>query len=95
MLAKAVKRPGVVISTACLLIAFSLGLIPYLGSEFSPTTDEGAFSISFSLPPGTLLGTTDEMVRRVEQLVGRRSRSSSLSTLGPGQGEARGGVWAS
>ncbi|MGI6035127.1 MAG: efflux RND transporter permease subunit [Limnochordia bacterium] len=69
VLEKAVARPGLVILTACLLILFSFKLIPYLGSEFSPTTDEGEFSISFSLPPGTLLETTDEMVRRVEQLV--------------------------
>ena len=51
VLASAVRRPGVVIFTACLLILFSLGLIPYLGSEFSPTTDEGEFSISFSFLP--------------------------------------------
>ncbi len=91
VLAKAVKRPGVVISTACLLIAFSLGLIPYLGSEFSPTTDEGAFSISFSLPPGTLLGTTDEMVRRVEQLVRETVPELESINARAGSGGGQGG----
>ncbi|MGI6558772.1 MAG: efflux RND transporter permease subunit [Limnochordia bacterium] len=91
VLASAVRRPGVVIFTACLLILFSLGLIPYLGSEFSPTTDEGEFSISFSLPPGTLLGTTDEMVRRVEQLVREMVPELQYINARAGSGGGQGG----
>ena len=44
----------------------SMGLFRFVGSEFFPKSDEGAFSISVEMPPGTRLEVTDGVVKKVE-----------------------------
>jgi HAE1 family hydrophobic/amphiphilic exporter-1 len=48
---------------------FSLCLIPLVGVEFSPASDQGRFRVSIELPQGALLGDTDAVTRRVESLI--------------------------
>jgi HAE1 family hydrophobic/amphiphilic exporter-1 len=47
----------------------SLGLFRFIGSEFFPKTDEGAFSISLEMPPGTRLEVTDDVVKKIEGII--------------------------
>ena len=54
---------------AFVVSAFLLGTV---GSSFMPATDEGAFSISVSLPHGTELTQTQEAVERIESTVSKR-----------------------
>jgi HAE1 family hydrophobic/amphiphilic exporter-1 len=50
---------------------FSLCLIPIVGVEFSPASDQGRFRVSIELPQGALLQDTDAVTRRVESLIQR------------------------
>lgn len=48
---------------------FSLCLIPLVGVEFSPESDQGRFKIDIKLPTGALLSDTDQVTRRVESMI--------------------------
>ncbi|MBB6453994.1 HAE1 family hydrophobic/amphiphilic exporter-1 [Salirhabdus euzebyi] len=48
-------------------IALSLSLIPFIGTEFIPASDEGQIEIRVSTPTGTNLATTQEVVEQVNE----------------------------
>lgn len=51
------------------LIVVSVLAIPLVGSEFFPETDEGKISIDVTLPLGTKVDKTDEVMRHIEDVV--------------------------
>ncbi len=57
------------ILTTVALFAASLLLIPYIGSEFMPPSDEGEVRISGEMEVGTKLALIDQQTRKLEQLV--------------------------
>jgi HAE1 family hydrophobic/amphiphilic exporter-1 len=67
---------------ALLMLRYNL-----IGSEYVPTEDDGQFTISVTMPPGTSLQATDAVTRRLEQLLGQVPEVQSLFvTVGSGGG---------
>jgi cobalt-zinc-cadmium resistance protein CzcA len=52
---------------AGLLVVIALLLVPYLGTEFVPIMDEGAFDMDVQMLPGTSLERATEVVDRIEK----------------------------
>lgn len=62
------SRRWVVIGAAGILIG-SLALVPVVGTEFLPASDEGLVQASVALPIGTGIEETDRVVQEVERVV--------------------------
>ncbi len=63
-------RHRLLVTTGTLaVVASALLLIPFIGFEFQPETDEGEVRISLELPEGTRLDVTDRFAREAERLV--------------------------
>ncbi len=56
---------------AVALFAGSLALIPLIGFEMMPETDESEIRVSLELSPGTRIEVTDELSKRVETILKR------------------------
>jgi HAE1 family hydrophobic/amphiphilic exporter-1 len=73
-------------STALLLCSFLL--IPLIGFELMPATDEGEVRVSVEMAPGTRLAVTDQVLRELEEIV-RREVPEAENLLA----EVGGGGW--
>ncbi len=60
-----------VLLSAALVFGTSLLLIPFIGVEMIPETDESEIRVSLELAPGTKIEVTDEMSKRLETIVRR------------------------
>jgi HAE1 family hydrophobic/amphiphilic exporter-1 len=58
-----------IVFSALLLFGGSLLLIPFIGFEMQPETDEGEIRVSLELPAGTRIEVTDEVSRRLESII--------------------------
>jgi HAE1 family hydrophobic/amphiphilic exporter-1 len=56
---------------ALLLFAGSLALVPLIGFEMMPETDESEIRVSMELTPGTRIEVTDEVSKRLEAIIKR------------------------
>ena len=63
-------RKTVVIG-AVALFAGSMALVPFIGFEMMPETDEGEVRVSLELAAGTKIEVTDEVTRKVEAIIRR------------------------
>jgi HAE1 family hydrophobic/amphiphilic exporter-1 len=61
-------RKTVVLGAAASVLV-TLLLVPLIGVELVPETDEGQVNVQVDLSPGTRLLATDEVVRRLEEIV--------------------------
>jgi HAE1 family hydrophobic/amphiphilic exporter-1 len=61
-------RKSTAIITLVIFLA-SLALVPFVGMELMPSTDEGEFAVSISLPKGTIIDETFEIVDQVEKRI--------------------------
>jgi len=59
---------------------FSLCLIPLVGIEFQPESDQGRFRVSIELPQGALLDDTDVITRKVEKFIQQIPELDKFST---------------
>jgi HAE1 family hydrophobic/amphiphilic exporter-1 len=66
---KALARPWTVVILAVLLLLSSVALIPEVGTEFMPRTDESAFRVTLTMEPGTKVEKTAEFFKTVEDIV--------------------------
>ncbi|MEX1363286.1 MAG: efflux RND transporter permease subunit [Nannocystaceae bacterium] len=85
------RAATIVMATVALLA--SLMLLPTIGTEFMPPSDEGEVRVTGEMPVGTRLSLVDRQTRRLEALVGPRvpeARSSvvSVGASGRNPGEA-------
>lgn len=62
-----VKWLVIIVSTA--LIAASVLIVPFIGTEFMPKTDSREFTIEMKLQEGTELERTEAMVKNIEQIL--------------------------
>jgi cobalt-zinc-cadmium resistance protein CzcA len=69
LLEKAFKRKLVVISSAILLFAISIAMIPLLGTEFIPELDEEAILIQPIRMPSISLSESIEMEKKVQKIL--------------------------
>jgi cobalt-zinc-cadmium resistance protein CzcA len=98
-LSLALRRPKTMVASACIMLALSLALIPFLGTEFLPALDEGAIAINVvRLPSASLDGSVavgTEIERRllakfpeVETVVTKTGRAEiSEDPMGPEQND--------
>jgi hydrophobic/amphiphilic exporter-1 (mainly G- bacteria), HAE1 family len=59
----------VTIFVACALLGASLLLLPFIGSEFIPPSDEGEVRVSGKMEIGTRLELVDQQTRKMEKIV--------------------------
>lgn len=69
VLEKALKRRGWVLAGALALFLLSFVFIPFLGTEFMPSSDRDMLILKVRMPVGTSLEETDRVVRMVEDLM--------------------------
>ena len=81
------RHRGIVFILAVIIFAGSIMLIPFVGTEFIPSSDQGQFNVNITLPTGTNLETTREVVSEVEKIVLEIPEiKSMLATAGEGSG---------
>lgn len=51
------------------LLAVSVALVPFIGTEFFPETDEGKITVDVELPLSSKLDSTDEVMHHIEKIV--------------------------
>ena len=73
------RHAGTAAALLLLTVSASFGLIPRIGTEFLPKTDEGDLSIDASMEPGIQLGVLDKHAQRIEEAV--QTSVPELSTL--------------
>jgi cobalt-zinc-cadmium resistance protein CzcA len=61
------RRKGIVVAAAAVLLAGTAALIPRLGTEFMPIMDEGALDADIQFLPGISLAESLEMGRKVQE----------------------------
>ena len=73
-------------------LAGALALVPLVGSEFIPQTDQGFTQLNVRLPVGSSLDRSDAKIRQVEELVAALPEVATISTNvgGVGAGLAQG-----
>jgi hydrophobic/amphiphilic exporter-1 (mainly G- bacteria), HAE1 family len=60
-----------VVLGAVLLFAGSMALVPFIGFEMMPETDENELRVNLELPAGTRIEVTDDLVKRMEAIIRR------------------------
>jgi CzcA family heavy metal efflux pump len=73
-------RKLVVVGVLVVFVA-SLGLVPLIGTEFFPASDESQFRVFLRAPIGTRVEETEKIVARVEQLVRQHLRPGELKSI--------------
>ena len=87
LLSWSLRHRGIVFILAVIIFVGSIMLVPFVGTEFIPSSDQGQFNINITLPTGTNLETTSEVVSEVEKIVlGIPEIKSILTTAGEGSG---------
>jgi CzcA family heavy metal efflux pump len=69
LLARLLRRPWFVLPFLLLIVGAGLFAYPQVGSGFMPAMDEGGFVLDYRAPPGTSLTDTNELVKRVEEVL--------------------------
>jgi hydrophobic/amphiphilic exporter-1 (mainly G- bacteria), HAE1 family len=85
-LGRALGHRGRIVLVSVALLGASLLLLPRIGSELMPKSDEGEVRIDGELAVGTRLGVVDDAFRRIEQVVAEQvpEAESTLTFLGGG-----------
>jgi hydrophobe/amphiphile efflux-1 (HAE1) family protein len=87
VLASALAWRKSTLALAVLLFAGSLALVPLIGGEFAPQTDDGFIMMKFKTPVGSSLEYTDAKVRQVETVLHEFKEIDSISsTVGAFEG---------
>lgn len=90
-LRRVLKARWLVIILSLVLIAFTVLLTPYIGTEFMPRAEGRVFTLSVKMPEGTRLGKTDATVTNIEGLINMIAEDPDLvvySHTGPGSGSS-------
>ncbi len=95
LLDAALQAPRTTVFVVFLIFGLSLTLLPLIGTEFMPASDEGEVRVDVSMAGGTRLDVLDETMRRVEQVVidSVPEMRAAVVTMGSssGRGDAAGG----
>ncbi len=78
---------GVVMAVGFISFAGAAALVPLVGSEFVPQTDQGFTTLSLRMPVGSSLERTDQKVRQVEAIIAKFPEVKTISSNVGGQGE--------
>jgi HAE1 family hydrophobic/amphiphilic exporter-1 len=80
LLDRALKKRKTVLIVTGLLLALSLGLTPFVNSEFFPTVSTREFTVAVHCPEGTGLERTAETVEGLEKLI-RSTLSGAVENI--------------
>lgn len=69
LLQGALRRRWITVFGSLSVLAASLLLVPYIGTEFIPPSDEGEVRVTGEMEVGTRLGLVDRQTRRLEEMV--------------------------
>jgi hydrophobic/amphiphilic exporter-1 (mainly G- bacteria), HAE1 family len=84
----ALNHRKTVLTLALAIFVGSFFLLPYVGTEFVPESDEGRTSFRLTTPVGSSLAYTDAKTRQVEEIV-RGYKEVEFITANVGTGEGR------
>jgi cobalt-zinc-cadmium resistance protein CzcA len=76
----AIDSPRSTMAIALIFLIFSFCLVPFLGSEFIPSLDEGQILLRIRFTPSIALTETERVVKHVERLVGRFPEVTNTAT---------------
>lgn len=65
-LIRALGSPGLTVSAVALLFVLSLGVVPFIGTEFFPASDESHLEVAVRAPVGSRIEYTEQLVGRIE-----------------------------
>ena len=63
------------------VFVLSLGLIPLIGTEFFPNSDESQFRVFVRAPIGTRVEETEKIIARIEEIIRTNVRPEELKTI--------------
>jgi hydrophobe/amphiphile efflux-1 (HAE1) family protein len=63
------------------ILLLTLGLVPFIGTEFFPPSDESQFIIRMRAPVGTRVEETERMVARVETIIRQTLQPSEYNAI--------------
>ncbi len=63
------------------MVASSLVLLPFVGTEFFPPSDESQFRIQLRAPVGTRVEETERIVQKMEQIIRSTARPGEIKTV--------------
>jgi len=63
------------------MVASSLVLLPFVGTEFFPRSDESQFRIHLRAPVGTRVEETERIVQKMEQIIRSTARPGEIKTV--------------
>ena len=92
LLEGALRRRAVTLCVALSLLTASLALVPRIGTELMPASDEGEVRVSLDLQPGTTLRVLDQRMRELEALVGQAVPEAVASVSQIDEGDAEGEI---
>src|SRR5260370_75399 len=81
LVARATTRRRALIVTVVLVFVGSLVLVPLIGSEFIPVTDESQFRIIVRAPVGQRVEKTEQQVAEIERVLRETILPSELDTV--------------
>ena len=81
MLGWALRHRLVVVGGVLLLFAGSLALVPLVGTEFFPVSDESQFRVFVRAPIGTRVEETEKIVTRIEEIIRKNVRPEELKAI--------------
>ncbi|MGH7267711.1 MAG: efflux RND transporter permease subunit [Candidatus Rokuibacteriota bacterium] len=77
----ALRRRTAVVVGILLLFVGSLGLVPLIGTEFFPASDESQFRVFVRAPIGTRVEETEKLVTRMEEIIRANLRPGEFKTI--------------
>ncbi|MBB4844970.1 multidrug efflux pump subunit AcrB [Paucibacter oligotrophus] len=78
---------GLVMAAGGLSFVLALGLVPFVGSEFAPETDQSFTQVNLRLPVASSLQRSNAKVAQVEELLAKYPEIKTLSTVVGSTGE--------
>ena len=90
-LKRALNRPRMVILLAFGILLLSLVMVPKIGTEFMPQTDESAFRVTLTMAVGTRVEKTAETMKIVEAVVADSVPEIRATSSNVGGGGGQGG----
>lgn len=85
LLAKMLKVRWLVVGCFIFFLLTALFLLPKLGTEFLPPTDDGRIMIKVKMPTGTAIGKTAEILGQIESKIAQDPLIESYFTLAGGK----------
>jgi hydrophobe/amphiphile efflux-1 (HAE1) family protein len=63
------------------MLASALAILPFVGSEFFPESDESQFIVSMRAPVGTRVEETERIVKRMEEIIRSSTKPGEINTI--------------